>query len=52
MLGSGRPFLIEVLNARHVPGEEDVKDIERRINDSENQLVKFVAVLYFIFVIL
>lgn len=39
MLGSGRPFLVEIQNARHVPSEDDVKDIEKRINDLENKLV-------------
>ncbi|KAF7138274.1 hypothetical protein RHSIM_Rhsim07G0252700 [Rhododendron simsii] len=40
MLGSGRPFLIEVQNARHVPSEMSVKEIERKINSMENNLVK------------
>ena len=39
MLGSGRPFLVEIQNARRVPSEDDVKDIEKRINDAENKLV-------------
>ncbi|KAI8549017.1 hypothetical protein RHMOL_Rhmol07G0318500 [Rhododendron molle] len=40
MLGSGRPFLIEVQNARRVPSEMSVKEIERKINSMENNLVK------------
>ncbi|KAJ7957934.1 Pseudouridine synthase family protein [Quillaja saponaria] len=39
MLGSGRPFLIEVQNARHLPSEAFVKDIETEINNLENKLV-------------
>lgn len=39
MLGSGRPFLIEIHNARHVPCEEDLKSIEKKINNLENKLV-------------
>lgn len=46
MLGSGRPFLIEIQNARRVPCEEDVKNIEQLINDSENKLVSLVCNLY------
>ncbi|KAM6583259.1 hypothetical protein CsatB_010261 [Cannabis sativa] len=39
MLGSGRPFLIEIQNARHVPSVEDVKSIEKLINHSDSKLV-------------
>lgn len=39
MLGSGRPFLIEIHNARHVPCEEVVKNIEKKISNLENKLV-------------
>ncbi|XP_062090891.1 uncharacterized protein LOC133797103 isoform X2 [Humulus lupulus] len=39
MLGSGRPFLIEIQNARHVPCVEDVKSIEKLINHSDSKLV-------------
>ncbi|KAI8555284.1 hypothetical protein RHMOL_Rhmol05G0162800 [Rhododendron molle] len=38
MLGSGHPFLIEVQNARRVPSEMSVKEIERKINSMENNL--------------
>lgn len=52
MLGSGRPFLVEILNARQVPSEESVKCIETEINNMENKLVsqvlKIVTIFYFI----
>ncbi|KAL6982632.1 tRNA pseudouridine(55) synthase [Sarracenia purpurea var. burkii] len=40
MLGSGRPFLVEIQNARHVPSEVSIKEIERKINSLENKLVR------------
>ncbi|CAI8606498.1 unnamed protein product [Vicia faba] len=40
MLGPGRPFLVEVQNARQVPSELFVKDIEKKINSMENNLVR------------
>lgn len=39
MLGSGRPFLVEVQNARHVPSEESVKNLQTKINNLQNKLV-------------
>ncbi|KAK4803933.1 hypothetical protein SAY86_003750 [Trapa natans] len=39
MLGSGRPFLIEIQNARIVPCEVSVKEIENKINNLEHKLV-------------
>ena len=39
MLGSGRPFLLEVQKARQVPSEVIVKKIESKINGLENKLV-------------
>lgn len=39
MLGSGRPFLVEIHNARQIPSDEIFKDIEARINGLENKLV-------------
>ncbi|OMO75514.1 hypothetical protein COLO4_26054 [Corchorus olitorius] len=39
MLGSGRPFLVEIQNARQVPSEMVVKEIECKINNLENKLV-------------
>ncbi|KAM0014580.1 putative pseudouridine synthase, catalytic domain superfamily, tRNA pseudouridine synthase Pus10 [Helianthus debilis subsp. tardiflorus] len=40
MLGSGRPFLIEVQNARHLPSEASVKEMEKKINSLESNLVR------------
>ncbi|CAH9087016.1 unnamed protein product [Cuscuta europaea] len=40
MLGTGRPFLIEIQNARQVPSKGIIKDMEIKINSMENQLVK------------
>ncbi|XP_027330559.1 putative tRNA pseudouridine synthase Pus10 isoform X2 [Abrus precatorius] len=40
MLGSGRPFLIEVQNACRAPSELFVKDIEKMINNVDNNLVR------------
>ncbi|KAL7175031.1 hypothetical protein ACSBR2_028769 [Camellia fascicularis] len=40
MLGSGRPFLVEIQNARRVPSEMSLKEIEGKINSLENKLVK------------
>ncbi|XP_062025079.1 uncharacterized protein LOC133741150 isoform X1 [Rosa rugosa] len=39
MLGSGRPFLVEVQNARYVPSQESVKDLQTKINNLQNKLV-------------
>ncbi|XP_050222085.1 uncharacterized protein LOC126672182 [Mercurialis annua] len=39
MLGSGRPFLVEILNARQVPSETHVKEIESKINNINGKLV-------------
>jgi len=35
MLGSGRPFLVELLNVRSIPSGTEVQQIEDRINNSE-----------------
>ncbi|KAF9621481.1 hypothetical protein IFM89_021785 [Coptis chinensis] len=40
MLGSGRPFLVEVQNARHDPSKVEMTDIEEKINNSEIKLVR------------
>ncbi|KAK7382912.1 hypothetical protein VNO78_28576 [Psophocarpus tetragonolobus] len=40
MLGPGRPFLVEVQNARRIPSELSVKEIETTINNIENKLVR------------
>lgn len=42
MLGSGRPFLVEVQNAHQVPSELLVKEIEEKINNMENKLVSSI----------
>lgn len=41
MLGSGRPFLVEIQNARHVPSEVSVKEMEKKINNLESNLVSY-----------
>jgi len=40
MLGSGRPFLIEVQNSRQLPSEQSLKEVEEKINKSEKKLVR------------
>lgn len=40
MLGTGRPFLVEIQNARQVPSDALVKDIENKINSLESKFVK------------
>nr|CAB3487928.1 unnamed protein product [Digitaria exilis] len=40
MLGSGRPFLVELLNVRSIPSEIEVQQIEDRINSSEKKYVR------------
>ncbi|GJN02073.1 hypothetical protein PR202_ga19391 [Eleusine coracana subsp. coracana] len=40
MLGSGRPFLIEVLNVRSVPSATEVQQIAEKINNSEKKYVR------------
>ncbi|KAK4853566.1 hypothetical protein QYF36_010962 [Acer negundo] len=40
MLGSGRPFLVEIQNAHQVPSELFVKEIETKINNLENRLIR------------
>lgn len=39
MLGTGRPFLVEIQNARQVPSEALIKEIEAKINSRESQYV-------------
>lgn len=46
MLGSGRPFLLEIQNSRQVPSEETVKEIESKINCLENKLVSSNTLSY------
>lgn len=40
MLGSGRPFLIEVQNSRQCPSQQSLTEIEEKINNSEKKLVR------------
>lgn len=44
MLGSGRPFLVEIQNARHIPSKAFLKEIEIKINDMENKLVSSMPI--------
>ena len=45
MLGSGRPFLVEVQNARRIPSEAFVGEIEIDINNLENKLVSSMPIV-------
>lgn len=47
MLGSGRPFLVEVSNARSVPTSNDICEMAEKINASDN---RYVSALWFIFI--
>ncbi|CAA2993072.1 tRNA pseudouridine synthase Pus10 isoform X1 [Olea europaea subsp. europaea] len=40
MLGTGRPFLVEIQNARQVLSEALIKDIETKINSTETKYVR------------
>ncbi|XP_073023000.1 uncharacterized protein [Primulina eburnea] len=40
MLGTGRPFLVEIQNARQFPSDILVKDMENKINSLESKLVR------------
>ncbi|KAL3641651.1 hypothetical protein CASFOL_012466 [Castilleja foliolosa] len=40
MLGTGRPFLVEIQNARQSPSDVLIKDIEMKINSLESKLVR------------
>uniref|UniRef100_A0A453CNB1 tRNA pseudouridine(55) synthase n=1 Tax=Aegilops tauschii subsp. strangulata TaxID=200361 RepID=A0A453CNB1_AEGTS len=40
MLGSGRPFLIEVLNVRSIPSAIEIQQISDKINSSEKKHVR------------
>ncbi|XP_058090742.1 uncharacterized protein LOC131237105 isoform X2 [Magnolia sinica] len=40
MLGSGRPFLVEVVNARCVPSAAEIEVIEDQINNSRERFVR------------
>ena len=45
MLGSGRPFLVEVQNAHRIPSEAFVREIETNINNLENKLVSSMPIV-------
>ena len=45
MLNSGRPFLVEVQNARRIPSEAFVREIETNINNLENKLVSSMPIV-------
>ena len=51
MLGSGRPFLVEVQNARLVPSLESVKDLQTKINNLQNKLVRSLPTLLCFFLL-
>ncbi|XP_057866056.1 uncharacterized protein LOC131073608 isoform X2 [Cryptomeria japonica] len=40
MLGTGRPFLVEVLNARVIPTKSALMELETNINESKDEYVK------------
>ncbi|XP_055834493.1 uncharacterized protein LOC129903040 [Solanum dulcamara] len=40
MLGTGRPFLVEIQNAHQVPSEALIKEMESKINSLESQYVR------------
>ncbi|XP_006652642.2 tRNA pseudouridine synthase Pus10 [Oryza brachyantha] len=42
MLGSGRPFLVEVLNVRSIPSATEVQQIADKINNSEKKHVRVI----------
>ena len=44
-LGSGRPFLVEVQNARRLPSVAFVREIETNINNLENKLVSKMPIV-------
>ena len=52
MLGSSRPFPVEVQNARRTPSEAFVREIETKINNLENKLVSSIQMYLHFFRIL
>ncbi|KVI07715.1 Pseudouridine synthase, catalytic domain-containing protein [Cynara cardunculus var. scolymus] len=46
MLGSGRPFLIEIQNARNIPSEMSIKEMEKKINSLESNLKEYAALVW------
>ena len=45
MLGSSRPFLVEVQNACRIPSKEFVRELETNINNLENKLVSSMPIV-------
>ena len=45
MLGSGRPFLVEVQNARRIQSEAFVREIETNIKNLENKSVSSMPIV-------
>lgn len=43
MLGSGRPFLLEIQNSRILPSKVSVKEMEEKINSLGGKSVKVTA---------
>lgn len=50
MLGTGRPFLVEIQNARQVPSVELINQIQMKINNLENKFVSSVERWYYYFI--
>ncbi|KAL0325952.1 UNVERIFIED_CONTAM: tRNA pseudouridine synthase Pus10 [Sesamum radiatum] len=46
MLGTGRPFLVEIQNARQVPSDVLVKDMENKINSLESKFKQYAALVW------
>lgn len=42
MLGSGRPFLIEISNARCIPSKVDIELIAEKLNRNDQKYVSFL----------
>lgn len=49
MLGSGRPFLVEIQNPRRIPSNVVVKEMETKINNLEHKLVSTCLTAVFAF---
>lgn len=52
MLGTGRPFLVEIQNARQFPSDLLIKEIEMNINSLESKFVCPNKVDYFVAIII
>lgn len=42
MLGSGRPFLIEIANSRRIPSKVDIGLISEKINNNDQNHVSYL----------